>query len=170
EVVSHAGMMQKQLERGAMPPWYAAAQPAGAHRWANDRTLPAQDKADLIAWLQGSHPQGDPAEAPLPRQFPKDWEIGVPDAIVRIPEPIAVKATGKMPYENVYVPAGFGQDRWVSAVEVRPTARDVVHHVLVFVLPPGAERSRAKRRETEGWNMFAAYVPGNNVMKFPEGF
>src|SRR5258706_4115767 len=100
EVVSHAGMMRKQVERGAMPPTYAPAQPAGGHRWANDRTLPAQDKADLIAWLQGSHFEGDAAQAPLPRKFARVWEIGVPDAIVRLPNPIAVKATGKMPYEN----------------------------------------------------------------------
>jgi hypothetical protein len=75
-----------------------------------------------------------------------------------------------MPYENVYVSAGFAEDRWVNAVEVRPTARDVVHHVLVFVLPPGAMESKEKRREAEGGNFFAVYVPGNNVLTFPEGF
>ena len=81
-----------------------------------------------------------------------------------------MKATGKMPYQNVYVPAGFSEDRWVNAVEVRPTARDVVHHVLVFVLPPGAEESKEKQREAESGNFFAVYVPGNNVLSFPEGF
>ncbi len=167
QVVSHAGMMSKQVERGAMPPWYAAG---GKHQWANDRTLPAQDKADLLAWLQGNRPEGNPAEAPLPRQFAKDWEIGVPDAILRIPEPIAVKATGKMPYQNVYVSAGFAEDRWVDAIEVRPTSREVVHHVLVFVLPPGTDESKEKRREAESGNFFAVYVPGNNVLRFPEGF
>jgi hypothetical protein len=51
-----------------------------------------------------------------------------------------------------------------------PSAREVVHHVLVFVLPPGAQESKEKRREAEGGNFFAVYVPGNNVLTFPDGF
>ncbi len=170
DVVSHAGMMRKQIERGAMPPWFAASQSENPHRWANDRTLPAQDKSDLIAWLSGTHAQGDPADAPLPRNYSKDWQIGAPDAVIRISEAIHVKATGKMPYQNVFVSTGFKEDRWVNAVEIRPTARDVVHHVLVFVLPAGTDESRQKRRDAEGGNFFAVYVPGNNVLKFPDGF
>ena len=171
EVASHAGMIGKQVERGAMPPWFAAPLHSGPSPWVNDRTLPAQDKADLLAWLKGGKKEGDAADAPLARKFPKDWEIGTPDAIVRLPEPVEVKATGKMPYQNIFVETSFGEDRWVQAIELRPTARDVVHHALVYVIP--ADRvERAKKRgggNTEGGNFFAVYVPGNNVLRFPEG-
>jgi hypothetical protein len=129
------------------------------------------DKADLLAWLKGNLAEGNPADGPLPRTYPADWEIGRPDAIVRIPQPIEVNATGKMPYQNIFVPTDFGEDKWVSAIEVLPTAREVVHHALVYVVPAErVEQARKSRRDTEGGNFFAAYVPGNNLARFPEGF
>jgi thiol-disulfide isomerase/thioredoxin/mono/diheme cytochrome c family protein len=171
EVTSHAGMIRKQVEKGVMPPWFAVPTHPGPSPWANDRTLAAQDKADLLAWLAGGRKEGEPSDAPLPRVFPKEWAIGTPDAIVRIPDPIEVKATGTMPYQNILVETKFGEDRWVQTMEVRPTAREVVHHALVYVIPADKMRTRGRRGgDREAGNFFAAYVPGNNVLKFPEGF
>ena len=173
DLLSHAGMMRKQLEKGAMPPWFAAPLRPGPSPWVNDRTLPAQDKADLIAWLRSDRKPGDPADAPLPRKFPKDWEIGEPDAILQLPEPVAVKATGKMPYQNIFVETKFPEDRWVRAMEVRPTAREVVHHALIYVVPEDKvekERERGGRGGGAGGDFFAVYVPGNNVRIFSDGF
>jgi peroxiredoxin len=170
---SHAGMIRKQVERGAMPPWFAApADSASGHSiWANDRTLPAADKADLLAWVSGKLAEGDAADSPLPRKYSSDWEIGAPDAVVRIPQPIEINAMGKMPYQNIFVPTDFGEDKWVSAIEVLPTARDVVHHALVYVVPAErVEQARKSRRDTDSGNFFAAYVPGNNLARFPDGF
>jgi peroxiredoxin len=148
QVVSYAGMIRRQVDKGVMPPWFAA--PSHAVVWANDRSLPAADKAALLAWLSGDKKVGDPADAPVARVYTKEWEIGRPDAIVRIPKPIDVKATGAMPYQNVEAPTNFTEDKWVSAIEVRPTARQVVHHVLVFVVPRRREdrpsRPAARRR------------------------
>ncbi|MBM3834170.1 MAG: hypothetical protein FJ403_13055 [Verrucomicrobia bacterium] len=81
DVISHAGMIRKQANKGVMPPWFAAPVHPGPTPWANDRTLPAQDKTDLITWLNGERLEGNPADAPLARQFPKEWEIGEPDLI-----------------------------------------------------------------------------------------
>ena len=76
DVASRAGMIRRQVSRGAMPPWFAAPPPAGEFsHWRNDRSLSAEDKADLLAWLEQGRPQGDPAEAPLPRTFTEGWNI-----------------------------------------------------------------------------------------------
>ena len=169
DVTSHAGMIRKQVEKGVMPPWFAAPMHSGPSPWANDRTVPAKDKADLLAWLRGGKKEGDRVDAPLPLQFPKDWEIGTPDAVVRLSQPVEVKATGTMPYKNIFVETKFGEDRWVQAMEVRPTARDVVHHALIYVVPADkAEKARKSGGANDG-NFFAVYVPGNNVLRFPDG-
>lgn len=171
EVASHAGMVRKQVEKGAMPPWFAVPTHPGPSPWANDRTLSARDKQDLLAWIESGKAEGDPADAPKPRQFPKDWQIGIPDLVVSIPEPIEVKATGTMPYQNIFVETKFTEPRWVRAIEMRPTAREVVHHALVYVVPPERlEKARKKGGDTGEGNFFAVYVPGNNVLDFPEGF
>ena len=173
EVVSHKGMIQKVVEKGTMPPWFAAKPAKGEHSpFVNDRSLPEADKADLLAWFKDGAPAGEKIDAPLARRFPKDWVIGKPDLVLQLDNAIDIKATGVMPYQTVVVDTKLGEDTWISAVEIRPTAKEVVHHVLVFTAPPktGAELFPPKPRGIEASGFFAAYVPGNSAQVFPEGF
>jgi hypothetical protein len=172
DLAAHKGMIRKVIERGSMPPWFAAAPAKGeTSPWSNDRSLSVGEKADMLGWLAAGLPTGDKADAPLPRTFPKDWQIGAPDAIVQIPQPITVKAEGTMPYQTVQVKTTFTEDKWVQAMEIQPTAREVVHHVLVFALPPGNLLERLAQARDEGRRgFFAAYVPGTNTLIYPEGF
>lgn len=90
--------------------------------------------------------------------------IGKPDVVKQIPEPISIKATGRMPYKHVRVKTDFKEDRWVQAVEIQPTSPAVVHHVLVFI-QDGSARGSVDERS----GFFAAYVPGNSYQIYPEG-
>jgi mono/diheme cytochrome c family protein len=164
QVVSHKAMIKKVVDDGTMPPWFAAHGKAGHSPFSNDRSLTAADKKDLLAWLSGDLKKGDPADAPLPRKYESGWLIGKPDAEFQIPRAIAVKAEGTMGYQNVQVETSYDEDRWVRAIEVQPTAREVVHHVLVFAVPKG------QRLRGEGTGFFAVYVPGNNVLVYPDGY
>ena len=164
-VVANKGMIKKTVDKGTMPPWFAAPPKKGEHSpWANDRTLTESDKKDLFTWLASDLKKGDIADAPLPRKYDSGWLIGKPDAVFQIAKPIAVKAEGIMGYQNVSVQTEYDEDKWVQALEVQPTAREVVHHVLVFALPKG------QRVGGEAQGFFAAYVPGNNSLVYPEGY
>jgi thiol-disulfide isomerase/thioredoxin len=167
-VIENAGMIRKQLERGAMPPWFAAPPAAGGHSpWANDRSLAARDKADVLAWLQSDRPAGDPQDAPVRRIFATEWSIGTPDLVVQIPQPIAVKAEGTMPYQFVAAQTTLAEDQWVQGYEILPTDCSVVHHVIVQV----HEKGRPLRDRGEGAEGYwAAYVPGNTSQLYPDGF
>ncbi len=180
DVTEHAGMIRKMVDRRLMPPWFAASVAGATHSpWANDRSLAERDRADLLAWLGAGRPLGEEKDAPLPRVWPaEEWSIGQPDAIFQIPSPVSVPATGTMPYQVIRVPTNFTETKYVSAIEVLPTARDVVHHVLIFadktrfgalrqVLQRGQIRNEGG--EEEG-GFFAIYVPGNNKLIYPEGF
>ena len=81
---------------------------------------------------QKRKPEGNPADAPLPRIRKSEWTIGTPDAIFSLPREIKVKATGQMPYVYLRVKTNFPEDRWIQATEVRPTAPEVVHHASCF--------------------------------------
>ncbi len=170
DVTAHAAMIERVVEQGRMPPWFAAPPPPGKPSlWANDRTLPAADRADLLAWLRGPRPAGSPDDAPLPRRFDPSWLAGKPDVTFQIPEPVAVQADGTMAYVSREVETGFTEDRWVRAIEVAPTDRSVVHHVLVFVRAPGTGgRVNELRDELSGF--FGIYVPGNSTLVYPPGF
>ncbi len=173
DLVAHKGMIRKVVEKGTMPPWFAAKPAEGElSPFVNDRALSEADKTDLLAWFKEGAPAGEKVDAPLPRPFPTDWVIGKPDSILQLDTPIDIKATGVMNYQTVVVDSKLDSDRWIQAVEIRPTAREVVHHVLVFTAPPktGVELFPPKPRGSEASGFFAAYVPGNSAQIFPPGF
>lgn len=178
-VARRATTIAAVLEDGSMPPWFAApVHSSDGVRldgpWSNERALTSEDKRLLLEWIEAGKPRGDESELPLPRTSGSDgWTIGAPDAVYRLPEPIAIKAEGTMRYQIVLVPTRLEQDTWVSATQILPTDRSVVHHVLVFTLPEAAIEDRELRRraaidETSGF--FAAYVPGNDACEFPPEF
>jgi thiol-disulfide isomerase/thioredoxin len=164
DVTGHAGMIKKVVSKGLMPPWFAEPQ-TGEHAivWANDRSLAEADREALLGWLNGDRAEGDPADAPVPRAWPQEWTIGKPDEIISIPKPVQVQATGRMNYIMQEVQTSFPEDRWVTSLEVRPSAVAQVHHVLVFVAPPG-------KRVEDGDDFLAAYVPGGGLLQYPEGY
>jgi len=179
DAAGHAAMVETVIERGTMPPWFAAptasAEAAGrsSHHspWANDRSLADSEKRDLLSWLAGGRPQGDPADAPTPRRFPDEWQIGMPDAVFEFAEPVRVKATGVMPYQTVIVETHLPEDRWVRAIEVQPGDRNVVHHALIHLARVGenaADPRDAAAEERGGF--WGEYVPGQNTLVYPEGF
>ena len=168
EVIENASMIRKQVERGAMPPWFAAIQPKDKHSpWMNDRSLTSEDKSSLLSWLNSDRPRGDAALAPKPLVFPEDWELGTPDAIIQLPNPVSIKAEGTMPYQFITTKTSFTEDRWVQGYEIQPTDKSVVHHVIVQVHAKG---SKTRDRDEGSQGYWAAYVPGNTHHKWPEGF
>lgn len=167
EVLDRARTIHRVVSEGTMPPWFAAPPEKGASPWANDRSLSARDKADLLAWVASpDKPMGRASDAPRPARYPEGgWAQGEPDLIVELPKTVPIKAEGKMPYVNLTVPTGLTGDRWVRGYEIQPTARSVVHHVLTWVVDEDKER-----KFDEFGGFFAAYVPGNAWQMFPEGF
>jgi hypothetical protein len=117
-----------------MPPWFADPHYG---KFANDRSLTQSDIGTLVAWVDAGAPEGNPHDAPPPRQFAEGWIAGNPDLIVETPVPYNVPATGEIPYQWVIVPTHLKEDKWVVSAEVRPTERSVVHHIVVAIREPG---------------------------------
>ena len=119
-----------------MPPW-----PADPHfgKFSNDRSLSSADIQTLVAWADSGAHEGDPSEAPKPAQFVDGWGIHKPDAVFEMPNEFAVPATGTIEYQYIVIPSGFTEDKWIQESEVRPGNRQLVHHVIAFVRPPGSK-------------------------------
>ncbi len=120
---------------GKMPPW-----PADPHigKFANDRTLSRAEINTLAAWADSGAAEGGASDAPPPRAFVEGWNIPQPDLVIKMPEPFSIPAKGAIEYQYIIVPTGFSEDKWVQAVEVRPSNRAVVHHAVVFLREPGS--------------------------------
>ena len=130
-----AKAIRQQVASGQMPPWHAVA-PHGT--FSNDRRLSEQEKDTLIRWVGGGALKGDPKDLPPLPKFPVGWEIGTPDVVLSMLTAYDVPAAGTIDYQYFTVPTNFTEDKWIQAIEVRPGARSVVHHVLVFCREPGA--------------------------------
>jgi mono/diheme cytochrome c family protein len=165
QVSAKAKTMLSVLQDGTMPPWFAAHAPAGEKSpWLNDRSLTASEIQLLSRWIEAGKPEGDAKEAPASRNWPQGWRIGEPDAVWTLPTPQPVKAEGTMSYLKVKVETQLAEDRWIQAWEVRPTARQVVHHVLVYELAP-----RQTKVRDESGNHLASYVPGGGSNVYAPG-
>ena len=177
DLVAHAAMVREVIDRGTMPPWFAAVMPADPETgrvhtpWANDRSLAEAEKRHVLQWLAGGRPEGDRSDAPTSHGYPDSWQIGKPDAVFEFTAPVMVKATGVMPYKTVIVETHLPEDRWVQAIEVQPGDRAVVHHALIH-LAGDAEQADDPRDAAadERGGFWGEYVPGQNTLVYPNGF
>ena len=75
-----------------------------------------------------------------------------------------VPATGVVDYQYFTVDPGFKEDKWIKAIEARPSNRAVLHHIIVFASPKGAARDEGRRQFLVG------YAPGAIPMVLPPGY
>lgn len=135
EVRPFAKAIKEAVATKRMPPWFADPH---AGKFANDRSMSAGEIETIVRWVDTGAKEGDPKDAPKPAQFVQGWNIGKPDLVVELPKPYEVQAKGTVDYTYYVLPLNLKEDTWVTATEVRPGNREVVHHVIAFVRPPGA--------------------------------
>ena len=171
-----------------MPPWHA--DPAGSLVFKNDRRL-SQDQIDTIsAWADGGAPLGNPIDLPELPPIPTGWQIrdlGEPDAVIRMPMPEQIPASGELPMTNYYIPVPWDEPKYARALESKPGNRVATHHTVAYIrsgLPPGTrldERGLAVRDASIEVDRNASfefaqrsvkltgYAPGKGYKRYPEG-
>jgi hypothetical protein len=132
-----------------MPPW--KAEPA-SYAYRDERRL-TTDEIELIqAWIAQGTPEGNAADKPEPPKFASGWRLGEPDLIIEMPSAYHVPADGPDIYRNIVVPTGLTEDKWVTAIDMRPSARAVVHHVLYFADGNGRIHERPSQGTEPGFS------------------
>lgn len=143
-----------------MPPWHIDPN-VGINKFQNSVALSDQEIATISKWADAGAPRGNPADMPPPRKFDDDdkWSIGTPDLIVEMPKDLVVPAKAPDTWKNVLVDPGLTEDRYIKAVEVKPTKGfKTVHHMgASLVYPDGAQAN------------IQAYGLGKNGNIFEEG-
>jgi hypothetical protein len=122
-----ARAIKTKVVKREMPPW--GADPA-IGKFANDASLKQSEIDTIAAWVDAGAPEGNRAELPKAPQFAEGWSIGKPDLVFKMTEAIQVPADGTVPYLYVTVPTNLKEDIWVRGIELKPTDRRVVHHII----------------------------------------
>lgn len=118
-----------------MPPWTADPHYG---KFSNDRSLSQSEIDTLVSWIDSGAKEGNPKDAPKPREFVQSWSIGKPDVVFEMPTAVEVPASGTVDYTYEIIPTNFKEDMWVQAAEARAGARKSMHHVIAFLRPPGS--------------------------------
>ena len=136
EVVGWSEMIEEVVRDQRMPPWHP--DPKFGH-FKNDISLSAADKDLIYKWVAKGAPEGDAKDLPKPKEFAGSWMTpGGPDAVFYMTEePVDVAAEGTIEYKYYVVDTNFKEDKWVQVAECMPDNRGVVHHMIVFLKPPG---------------------------------
>jgi hypothetical protein len=147
-----------------MPPW--KADPA-SYPYRDEHRLKDAEIDLLKQWVKAGMPEGDGPKPAAPK-FNSGWQLGEPDLIVEMPAGYKVPADGPDIYRNIALPLGLTEEKWITAIDMKPTARSVVHHVLYFGDPTGKVHEHPQDGEQPG---FSGMRAGNATVPLggPEG-
>ncbi len=165
EVVGWAATIREVVSENRMPPWFADPQ---FGKFGNDCSLSSHEKQTILSWIDNGCPEGNKSEAPAPPAFTVGWRIGKPDAVYQMKEPYAVPAEGTVDYQYFEIDPGFKEDVWITSAEARPGNTAVVHHVVLFAVPPGRVLQNPEEAQAVG-QIVALYAPGMNPWRYPQG-
>jgi uncharacterized protein (TIGR03437 family) len=183
DVRRFGGTIASQTQSRFMPPWKPEP---GWVAYRDERRLTPDQIALIGQWVANGMPEGDPAKAPPVPQFPDGWQLGTPDLILEMPAAFSVPADGPDIYRNFVLPTNLTEDKWIKAIELKPSARVVVHHSLFFSDTTGGARALDAKDGQPGFPGFGTiftvgnplsaingglggWVPGTTPAFLPEG-
>ena len=154
-------MMEEVIVTKQMPPWHADPH---IGTFSNASGITDDEAATIVQWIRQGSKRGegkDPLEGYRPPS--KDWALGTPDAVLTIPEQ-KVPAEGIVEYRYEFLKSPFDRDVWLSAAEVNPGNKRVLHHAIVV-----AQHESAKRSRNLSGKWITGYAPGTDPLPCPDG-
>ena len=138
DVSRRASQIAAVTSRRIMPPWKPEA---GKGEFQDERRLTDRELESLQQWIASGAAEGDAADLPAMPNWKDGWRLGVPDVVVRMPEPYTVPEGGPDVFRTFVIPIPVAGPRYVRALELRPGNARVVHHANL-----GVDRTRSSRQ------------------------
>jgi len=159
-----------------MPPWKADE---GSEKFHDARVLSDEQIALLQRWAAGGMPEGA-APAPAAPAFRSGWKFGEPDAVFEPEAAYNLEAEGDDVYRCFVIPTAYAEDRYIASLEVQPSNRQVVHHVIAYLDRSGEARKKDEADAGPGYTSFGGpgfapsgtlggWAPGNEPRLLPAG-
>jgi hypothetical protein len=134
-----ARAIQQRVASRDMPPWHLD-KTVGIRRFKNDRSLTDAEISTVVRWVEGGAPLGDPGEMPKPLTFrpEAEWFIGEPDLTVTTTNDFVMYPKGPDWWIDQFGEVTLTEDRWIKAMEIKPSNPKIVHHAVVYAIEPDA--------------------------------
>jgi hypothetical protein len=133
-----ARSIKQRVIRREMPPWHLD-KTVGIRGYKNDISLTGREIETIASWVDAGAPQGDPRDLPKPLNFGNEdsWFIGKPDLLVTTDD-FRMYAKGSDWWIDQFAEIPLTEDRWIQAMEIKPSNRRIVHHAVVYAIEPDA--------------------------------
>ena len=166
-----AKQIARVTEKKDMPPW----KPSVGHEvFQGARTLTDKQIRVLKAWADAGSPEGEAKDLPPQPKFPEGWHLGEPDLILKVDKPFTIPAEGPDIYIHFVLPLDYKEDKYLKAVQVRPSNRRVAHHGVPILDGGGTARKLAKKNGGDHYPNFGGpgflprgflpgYAPGQTI-------
>ncbi|MEH6558022.1 MAG: redoxin domain-containing protein [Oceanicoccus sp.] len=136
-------MIREVIRTDRMPPWHA--DPEVGH-FLRDKSLTSNEIKTLVHWIEAGSPRGEgPDPLAVPREPLKEWPLGKPDMIVKLPA-FTIPATGIVDYQYPVIDNPLTEPKWLKASTVKVGAREAVHHVLSGMMKEKPANGRGGQR------------------------
>jgi hypothetical protein len=134
-----AQSIRQRVANREMPPWHLD-KTVGIRQYKNDRSLSDDEISTIVRWAESGAPQGNPADLPKPPTFRPDaeWFIGEPDLKVTTDNDFVMYPRGPDWWIDQFGEVKLTEDRWIKAMEIKPSNPKIVHHAVVYAIEPDA--------------------------------
>jgi hypothetical protein len=126
--VAWARDIRDTITTGLMPPWKPVP---GYGDFRNSRALPDDERQMILDWMDAGMPEGNPADLPLPIVNNGEWPLGPPDMVLQMVQGFT-PPIGSDIYRCFVLPTQLAEDADMTAIDVLPGNRQIVHHVILY--------------------------------------
>ena len=168
--------MVPETAQRIMPPWHAlnTDECTVPYPWKDDTRLTDDEIASFKAWADAGMPEGDPKDAPPPRE----QATGLPGVQLELrPDAPYALAPGGDEFRCFILDPKLDKDSYVNGIFVVPGNDAVVHHVLVFTDPGRKSLANAPDgslsydcfggARVANSDLLTAWTPGGIPLEYP---
>ncbi len=162
EVSMVAQWVASAVEDRTMPPWLAGQ---NCNEYKDDISLSDAEIAAISSWADAGAPLGDPSKALPPPESEPMGELSRVDMTLGMHA--AYTPTVSPDEYRCFVLDGPESNLYVTGLRAIPGNAAIVHHVVVFAIPPGqvdAVEALDQEDEAEGYTCFGSPLGGNGMV------
>ena len=165
EVRPWSRAIKEKVSKRQMPPWFADA----AHGvFTNDPRLTPSQIDTIVRWVDGGAVRGNPADEPKLPALTEGWQLGEPDYVITLPL-VNIPAEGRDYFPTPNLTLDLPEDRWIRAIEIRPSNREVTHHSVIFTAPATSAGGLGAAAGSGFFDVLGVWAVGTPATVYPEG-
>ncbi len=145
----------------------------------DDNLLTAEEIQTIVNWVNADAPSGNLSMAPPAPQIPNEEEIVIPSSVIQMAD-YTSQADHSDDYRCFAFETNFGEDKWVTGIEIVPGNKSIVHHVIMYEDANDIVLGLDEADPLPGYTCFGGvgdfaanfvggWVPGQSAQFIPDG-